>query len=146
MKQYVYVLLILFSVTLTNCSLNSTSDTNTSQIVKSSWNLVNISGGFAGVNENFNTGEIVWSFNEDNSILTVTNTNTSGSIEYGPISGTYSFSVTNKGSNLFLFIDSNEFGSFTVTQNQLIIDQSITTNGSAADKFIYIFERSSIIE
>lgn len=103
MKQYVYVLLILFSVTLTNCSLNSTSDTNTSQIVKSSWNLVNISGGFAGVNENFNTGEIVWSFNEDNSILTVTNTNTSGSIEYGPISGTYSFSVTNKGSNLFPF-------------------------------------------
>ncbi|WP_166965438.1 hypothetical protein [Yeosuana marina] len=146
MKQYIYVLLLLFSVTLNNCSLNSTNDTNTSQIIKSSWNLVNISGGFAGVNENFNTGEIVWSFNEDNSILTVTNTNTSGSIEYGPISGTYSFSVTNNGSNLFLFIDSNEFGSFTVTQNQLIIDQSMTTNGSAVDKFIYIFQRSSIIE
>ena len=39
------------------------------------WNLINISGGFAGYNYDFEKGLITWTFNEANSTLTVVNNN-----------------------------------------------------------------------
>jgi hypothetical protein len=38
-----------------------------------SWNLVNVSGSIAGVNHDFPEGQIVWTFNADNTINVVNN-------------------------------------------------------------------------
>ena len=60
--------------------------------VEQKFYLVNVSGGFAGVNENFDKGQIIWTFNEQNSTLNIektTNESFSGLNE-----GVYSFDIT----------------------------------------------------
>jgi hypothetical protein len=137
-----YQILITFAclITLTNCSINNDTIDEPIKTYKTLWNLVNVTGGIAGVNEDFNTGDIIWSFDNETNTLTVTNTNTDNMIEDGFDSGTYSFSVTNNSENYFLIIENNEFGAYSITENQLIIDQNITTSGSGADGFIYTFQ------
>jgi hypothetical protein len=110
------------------------------------WNLVNVSGGVSGVDIDYNVGDIVWLFDEVNTKLTVTNTNTDDTLEDGLDSGTYPYSVINNSHDLFLSIDGTEFGSFTVSGNQLVIDQNITTSGTGADGYVYTFQKTTVIE
>lgn len=140
-----YLLILFFSLALTNCSINS-NDTNQPQVITVYWNLVNVSGGVSGVDIDYGTGDIVWLFDEVNTTLTVTNTNTDDSLEDGLDSGTYPYSVIDDGHDLFLSINATEFGNFTVTGNQLVIDQNITTSGTGADGYVYTFEKTTVIE
>jgi len=140
-----YLLILFFSLALTNCSINS-NDTNQPQVITVYWNLVNVSGGVSGVDIDYDTGDIVWLFDEVNTMLTVTNTNTDDALEDGLESGTYPYSVIDNGSDLFLSINETEFGSFTVSGNQLIIDQNITTGGTGADGYVYTFQKTTVIE
>lgn len=110
------------------------------------WHLTNVSAGVAGVDNDFNLNDIVWSFDNTTNKLTINNTNTDDTIEDGFDSGVYNFSVTTVGSDEFLVIDSNEFGNVVATQTQLTIDQNITTIGTGADGFIYTFTRVTIVE
>lgn len=45
--------------------------TNNDLSIEEKFYLVNVSGGFAGVNENFDRGQIIWTFNEQNSTLII---------------------------------------------------------------------------
>ncbi len=70
-----YILIALFSlVTFTNCSIDGNE--NSVVITKTYWHLKHVSGGIAGVDNNFSLNEIVWFFNELTGDLTVVNTNT----------------------------------------------------------------------
>lgn len=140
-----YILILFFSIFLTNCSINS-NDTNQPQVITVYWNLVNIIGGVSGVDIDYNSGDIVWLFDEVNMVLTVTNTNTDDSLEDGLDSGTYPYSVIDDSHHLFLSINATEFGSFTISGNQLVIDQNITTSGTGADGYVYTFEKTTVIE
>ncbi|GGK24134.1 hypothetical protein GCM10007962_17920 [Yeosuana aromativorans] len=140
-----YLLILFFSIALTSCSIN-TNDTSQPQVITVYWNLVNVSGGVSGVDIDYNVGDIVWLFDEVNTKLTVTNTNTDDTLEDGLDSGTYPYSVINNSHDLFLSIDGTEFGSFTVSGNQLIIDQNITTGGTGADGYVYTFQKTTVIE
>lgn len=140
-----YILILFFSIALTNCSIN-TNDTSQPQVMTVYWNLVNVSGGVSGVDIDYNVGDIVWLFDEVNTKLTVTNTNTDDTLEDGLDSGTYPYSVINNSHDLFLSIDGTEFGSFTVSGNQLVIDQNITTSGTGADGYVYTFQKTTVIE
>ena len=139
-----FVIAILFISILTGCSLSS--DNNLPQVMRSDWHLKNVSGGLAGVNDEFSFNEIVWTFNETLSTLTVTNNNTDNSKEDGLDSGTYTYSLVDDGNNTFLVVDDNEIGSLTITINQLIIDENLTSNGAGADGFIYTFQLVQVTE
>ncbi|MFI0427847.1 hypothetical protein [Mariniflexile sp. HMF6888] len=144
MRPYILIAFLSF-ITLTNCSIGNNDDIP-DQIITTYWHLTNVSGGVAGVDNDFDLNDIVWHFNNTTNKLTIKNTNTDDTIEDGFDSGVYNFSVTTVGSDEFLVINSNEFGKVVVTQTQLTIDQNMTTSGTGADGFIYTFTRVNIVK
>ncbi len=141
MKHSILIALCSFFI-LTNCSIGDDDNNNQNNIVyKTYWHLVNTSGGVSGVNQDFDLNEVVWSFDEGTMELTVVNDNEDGDKEDAFDSGTYDYSVTEDDPDSFLFIDGSEFGSFTITTQELVIDQNTTTAGTATDGFEYTFER-----
>lgn len=145
MKYYTLVLLISF-VTFTNCSVNNDNNNTPPIIIITYWNLVNVSGGVAGISEDFPLNTIKWVFNEANATLNIENNNDDDTKPDGLDSGNYTYSVLNKGNDMFLTIGPNEIGRFTVTQNELIINENETSNGSLVDGYIYTFEKTVITE
>ena len=146
MKRYILIAFYCL-ITFTNCSIsNNNNDDIPNQVIKTYWHLTNVSGGFAGVNHDFELGDIIWFFDEVTAELSVENLNTNNSLEDGLDTGNYIFSVQEVNNETFLIIDSNEFGNFTFSQTELVINQNITTSGSGADGFIYVFERVLVTE
>ncbi|MBP0903954.1 hypothetical protein ACFSKN_09625 [Mariniflexile gromovii] len=147
--KYTIIIAFLSFVTLTNCSLEGDNEIK-DQVYKTYWHLTNVSGGIAGVDNDFDLDKIIWTFNEDTNKLVVNNTNTTD-VEDGLDTGNYTYSITEiKGEgekvDLFLTVESNEFGKLTFDATELVIDQNITTNGTGADGFIYTFKRVVIFE
>ena len=105
-----HILLYLFiGVFLINCSDNDDKDNE--GILHGSWSVTNISGGFVGMNQDFQSGEIIWTFDSSNATLQVANNNFNADVIYdGLDTGTYSYSILQKGEDKFLRIDGNEFG------------------------------------
>ena len=121
-------LILLCGMLVISCS------TNKDLSIEEKFYLVNVSGGFAGVNENFDRGQIIWTFNEQNSTLIIKkNINESFS---GLNEGVYSYSIENINNSLFLHIDKNEFGGISTYESSMIIDENMRTTGSGADGFI----------
>ena len=79
------LIVLCCSLVLTNCSVSNDSDTQ--QNYKNLWHLINVSGGIAGINENFELETIIWSFNETTLKLTVVNSNPDDTIQDGLDSG-----------------------------------------------------------
>ncbi len=132
-------------ITISNCTINNDENYNP-QVYKTYWHLVNVSGGFAGVNNDFDLNKIVWFFDETENTLKVTNTN-STDVEDGLDTGTYPYTlITGDNNMLFLSINSNEYGFLDISETQLIIDQNITTNGTGADGYIYTFRRILVLD
>ena len=57
MKVYGLMLALCLIFVLNGCSTDSTHEKNDK--VSGTWNLINVSGGFAGIDEDFEKGEIV---------------------------------------------------------------------------------------
>jgi hypothetical protein len=127
-------------ITLLNCSVHNNND-DKDHVIKTNYHLIQVNGGIAEVDTTFDFNKIIWTF-----VLTVNNTNTND-VEGGLDTGTYSYSIEeNDAKDLFLIIESNEFGGFTFTQTQLKIDQNLTTSGNGADGFIHTFVPISVVE
>ena len=130
---YVFVL-VLF---LVSCNNNDDSIENTDTTLEGSWSLVNASGGFAGVNDDFEVGLITWNFNQDNLELTVTNANTANVIFDGLHSGTYNYVfLTTTGEDVSLVINSISYDLTTLSSSELELDE-----GVAADGFLLTFSK-----
>ena len=134
---------MIFVVIITSCSINN--DDDKPQVVRSEWHLKNVSGGLAGVNNDFDFNQVIWMFNELQGSLTVLNNNTNA-VEDGLDSGTYNYSLLDDGTTTFLIIDDNEFGGLIILNNNLTIDQNLTSTGTGADGFIYSFQLVQTIE
>jgi hypothetical protein len=131
-----FLLFITYSFYITmSCTNNSNNDGQTE-----TWNLINISGGIAGVNNDFLQGTIIWILNPQNYTLAIENNNTDNNYD-GFDSGIYSYNIQNINEKSFMIIEGIEFGGITEQPNELIIDQNITSNGNGADGFILSFER-----
>ena len=126
---------------LSNCSLDNGNNSESGTITIVFWHLTNTSGGLAGVDDQFDLDKVIWSFNEVNGTLIIQNNNTDDTKQDGLPSGTYSFSVSLNSGNYLLYIDGAEFGSYSISDTELIIDQNITTSGSGADGFVYTFKK-----
>ena len=126
-------LILICGMLLISCS------TNNNLSIEQKFYLVNVSGGFAGVNESFDRGQIIWIFNEQNSTLNIeknTSENFSGLNE-----GIYSYSMENINNRLFLHINENELGGVSTYENGMIIDENMRSTGSGADGFIMTLEK-----
>ena len=139
MKYKLLVAICTFFI-LTNCTINNDT-ANSIETVQIKWSLVRVNGGIAGVTEQFGLNTIVWVFNEATLVLTVVNNNTDDSMEDGLDSGTYTYSVTKDDTNSYLTVNANELGSFTLTTDNLAIDENEKSTGSGTDGFVYIFEK-----
>lgn len=70
----IILLLLLPAVLLSACGNDDDkASENNPEGMAGKWNLVNQSGGFQGQDLNFNPGDIVWTFNLDNSKISITN-------------------------------------------------------------------------
>lgn len=130
-------LMILGIILITSCSKKDESTKLESR--DGIWQVKNISGGFTGIDDEYETGVITWTFN--NQILTVENNENQGYIYSGFESGTYNYTVSEIDGINYIMINNAEFGSYTLSRNKLIIDQNITKSGTGVDKFILEFNR-----
>lgn len=144
MKPYLFILVISF-LSLTNCSIGNNDNTQP-QVVEVYWNLINVTGGVAGVNEDYALGTIIWRFNEASGVLSVENNNTDDTKQDGLDSGDYTYSILDDNGDLFLVVDSDEMGHLTITANEFILNENETSQGSGADGFIYTFRKTTVTE
>lgn len=140
--RVIYFLLI-FSLILTQ-SCNS-DDNNEPQseynFVGGTWNLYNISGGFAGNNEDFADGDVQWIFNTQNGQLEVINKINDSSIYSGLTTASYSFSVSARADAPILYINGGEYGGLGGSTSNLIINQNKMASGEGADGFVLKFKK-----
>ncbi|WP_109300816.1 hypothetical protein [Aquimarina sp. AU474] len=134
MKRLAYILLS-FSILL-GCS---NDDDSNPEVVLSGlsgkWNLVNVNGGFVGVNHDFENGIIVWDFNETNNKVVITNSNTDDTIEDSFPTGTYNYSILEVQGNQELVVDNRNLGNFEISGSQFIVDENFR------DGFRFTFSR-----
>lgn len=131
MKKITFILISLFLFSSCN------SDKNT--IIIEKFSLINVSGGFAGINENFAEGEIIWTFNTQNATLTVEK-NIQNAFS-GLSEGNYSYSIQNINDKQYFFINNIESGGVVNEENRMIIDENEQSTGSGADGFIYQLDK-----
>lgn len=145
MKKSIYhsLVAVLVLVLITACKKETVTPKQSSSSTSSidgKWNLVRIYGGIAGINETHNSGEIEWTFNSQNHLLTVENTTGSSTYYYLP-SGTYNFQEITNANQHYLKIDANELGQFTISGNQMHIDENKKSDGEGACGFYVELER-----
>jgi len=139
MKSKILVLLVLgFCGVIVSCNNDELTPAST---INGTWNLKNISGGLAGINDDYNQELIIWIFDSQTLTLTVENNNSQNTIYDGLDSGIYSYSLLERDGNSYLIVEDTEFGGYTFTENILILDQNETSTGSGADGFIIRLER-----
>ena len=143
MKNLKLLLLLLYIPIAASC--NNDDDNNTpppvNTTLEGSWKLINISGGFQGMNQDFEEGLITWNFDESEGSLTVVNNNPAD--VYDALgTGDYLYTVTP--------VESQSCGStISVTQNLMIHNFGcMTLNGNnltmsqiESDGFLLTFKR-----
>lgn len=145
MRQIIYNSLLLFLILglFTACKKEidnpSKNDTPKSSI-DGKWSLTRIYGGIIGANETHSSGEIEWTFDSQNSTLSVHNVVGSSSY-YSLPSGTYPFQQISGTNENYLVIDANELGEFTFSGNRLLIDENKKSTGEGACGFYLELER-----
>ncbi len=121
MKKYTLLNLICLLLCL-SCSQDD--DTPINNPLEASWSLINVSGSFAGIDQDIEAGVIVWTFNPVDYTVTVENNNTDEEVINFFESGTYTYVyVDNEGEteqcNESLFIDNINFGCQTISGNTM---------------------------
>lgn len=133
MKRTFILFIASFSLLFLSCNNDDDPDNN-SATISGTWSLINVSGGLAGVDEDFDKGLIVWTFNENTSTLTIEN-NSTGTFTGYP-SGNYNYSLETNNDVENITIDNFEMVISSLTENEMIIDE-----GSILDGFFYKFSR-----
>ena len=106
----------------------SDNSSDTPLTINGEWNLTNVSGGIAGINDNFSAGTITWTFDSTTNTVEVINNNTNSNLESMLVSGNYEYSLEANATNPELcaynfVIDEVNFGCYSLTQNQLTFGQ-----------------------
>ncbi|MFS4456982.1 hypothetical protein [Maribacter sp. 2304DJ31-5] len=136
MKATAFVL--LFVLTLLGCT--DTDGTKDADILSGTWQVQNISGGFAGIDDDYTSGVITWTFASVTSKLTVVNTNDPTTAIYdGLPTGTYDYAILLVQNEHYLEIDGQEFSGISFLDGQLLLDQNNRSTGSGADGFVLRF-------
>jgi len=133
---------IIFSLVIMSvlgCSTDNPGENNDG--LSGTWYLINVSGGFAGIDNDFEKGKIVWKFNPKEETLIVANDDNSNSIYKGLATGTYTYAILQEKDQSYLQINDMEFGEILAAKTQLVVDQNSSTSGSGADGFVMVLVR-----
>ncbi|MHA7057220.1 hypothetical protein ACWGOQ_0008385 [Aquimarina sp. M1] len=123
---------LLFSVILFSCS---NDDDNVEPTLQGKWNLVNVSGGFAGLDEDIAKEIIVWDFNTVTGMVTIQNSITDASFNTVLESGTYPYSVSAPADADLLIVNEVSLGRFNLQSTSFTVEETFE------DGFIFLFER-----
>ena len=98
------------------------------QAIQGEWHLVNVAGGFAGINDDYTIGEIVWDFDTANQTVTIMNLNTNENKVDMFDSGVYAFAyvqntVLPDNCILSLTIDGVNLGCSNFNNTQFTLSQ-----------------------
>ena len=141
---------VFFICLATNCDSNDEINLKQEEIIKlnktelvisqnQTWNLTYMSGGFLGIDQNYSSDIIKWTFDANNSILIITNDDPRNSNYYGLKEGRYQYQIHKLKDETYLFIENSEYGAFILDKNSLLINQNKTITGTISDGFIYKF-------
>lgn len=150
MSSFIKTFLVFALLLPLSCGNDDASSGSTDPL-NGYWNLLNVSGGFAGVDVDYDHGSVSWQFDTGTSMLRVENV----SIPNGPQStflpipsGEYAYSIIEADGNKFLTIDgmplydNGEYGRIDITEaGDLIIDQGQSSTSNAADVYVLSFKR-----
>ena len=141
MKLKALILTLLLGIgLLISCSKDDTNILPQEEFLNGTWNLKNLSGGFAGLNENYSGGTITWTFNSQNQTIIIDN-NEPASKSFIFDSGTYNYSIIEINNQKYLNIENDEYGGLIISTNSLTIDQNEISWGVGADGFVLYFEK-----
>ena len=130
--------ILLFSVLIISCT-RSDDDPNLENIssvnLEGEWNLVNISGGLLGMDQNFEIGTIIWDFDVSDQMVTVTNNNTIEGVFDSFPTGVYPYSISAPADIDELIVNDVNLGIF------ILGTRSFSVNELFEDGFQIRFER-----
>lgn len=107
-----------------------------SQQIYGHWNLINKSGGLAGINCTYELNEQTWTF-EERVVTIVDHTNNTGALCESFFEGAYSYTVQEIENKQFLLLEEDNLGRIVIANNELTIDQ----NALGTDGFVHRFKR-----
>ncbi len=140
MKTKILALALILGIGFLGCSNDDSNYSTQEELINGTWNLKNLSGGFAGIDEDYETGSIIWTFDSQNQTIIIVNNNQE-STSYIFESGTYNYSLLEINNESYIEINNEEYGGITFSANNLIIDQNKISDGTGADGFILHFEK-----
>ncbi len=124
MKTLRITLLLFFATLLTNCSTGNDNNTSALPPLGGTWKLVNVRGGFVGVNDSFPPGQITWTVNTANQTVTVVNNNNNPNMQEILDSGVYNYTLQADPNAICaqtFNVNNMDMGCFTVSANDLVI-------------------------
>ena len=140
MKTKIFAFMFLLGLAFFFGCKNNDDDESATQTntLQGTWHLRNVSGGFAGINVDFDRGEVKWTFNTSTGKLEVENNVPFANPDFDYtlfVSGTYNYAVTTSGDTKVLMIEGLSYGTVTVS------DQTMTLDEQGTDGFLMQFER-----
>jgi len=120
-KIYALLVLPLLAMTLSSCNDN---DETPAPTIAGQWKLVNVTGGFVGVNDNFPAGQITWNINTDAHTVTVVNNNTNPALQDILESGIYNYTLDPDPNSVCpntFNVNNLDLGCYTVSNTEMVI-------------------------
>lgn len=140
MKNVIWLFVMLFGLSIF-MGCDKKNETPQMETLNGTWNLKNISGGFAGVDDDFETGLVTWTFDEPSSTLTVVNNSSQEFIYSGYETGTYTYTIVEISGHEYMIIEGTEHGKYLIQGNLLTINENELQSGAGADGFVFEFVR-----
>lgn len=137
MKKIMVMMAMAAAYMFTGCSED---DNDNATVLQGRWNLIDVTGGFGGENEQYQRGEVTWSFNENNETIVVTDNRLNSPEPAEPLSlpeGTHNYTIETESEVCDEELHSNEmnFGCIVFHNNQLHLSMD------HADGAVYTFIR-----
>lgn len=130
MKAKFTILISVLFLVITSCD-NDDTNSSEAQTIDGSWSLTHVQGGFAGVDDTYESGVIVWTFNDNDQSLLVVNNNPEDAIYDGLESGSYTYTISElNDEDSYLVVNSTlNLGKITLDNNTLILDDNPGADG-----------------
>ena len=131
MKARILTILIIIGIGfLTSC--NNDDVDIPEKTINGTWNLRNVKGGLASINNDYQKGDIQWTFNPINNTLTVAN-NIGNDKAFTLHSGTYQFNIEQNVESQILFVSNNDYRMVILSMDQNLIITDDMNDGFTAE-------------
>ena len=128
MKSTILLLVCILGLGVVTSCNNDDDNTDQQESLDGTWNLTNVRGSLLGVDLDYNEGEVIWNFNQDNILVVENNIMTTGpeDIYSGLDSGTYAYNIQVIDDLDVLFVENREMGFLVLSNKNLKIDDRAT--------------------